>query len=117
MSILNFFLSLCLLAAIPGAGFAKNNYPDFKTNPYLDHEIKDSIKKYLLPVDHPAKGILDAIFLSSRAIRDEQALLDAGFVILFSQETSYIKVVSHPLLPGYVMKLNLDSETRLVLAR
>ncbi len=113
MNILRFLLLFCLFAAIPGQAVAKNDYPDFKSNPYLDHELRDSIKKYLLPVDHPAKAVLDTIFFTTRAVRDEQALLDAGFVILFSQETSYIKVVSHPLLPGYVMKLNLDSETRL----
>lgn len=108
-------LSLLCFSFVYEQGFdAKSTqYPDFKNNPFLSSKMRDEIKDYLIPVNHPAKPVLDALFLQSRVIESEETLLAAGFTILFSQESSFVKVVSHPLLPGYLLKLYLDNETRL----
>lgn len=96
-------LSFCSLQA---------DYPNYRQNPYLTKEIRKNIKPYLIPLEHPAKAILDALF-SSRVLQNEQTLAEAGFITIFSQETSFVKVVKHPCLEGYLLKLYLDNETRL----
>jgi hypothetical protein len=68
---------------------------------------------HLLPLDHPMKGKLDAIFSRSRAIQNQQSLIDAGFIILESGPKSYILLARHPQIPGYLFKLYLDSEQRM----
>lgn len=88
-------------------------YPDFKDNPYLTSEMRDKIKPYLLPLDHELKPLLDAIFSVGRVLQDEHALTQAGFTIVHSMHSSFIKVVKHPAIPGYLFKLYLDNETRL----
>lgn len=68
---------------------------------------------YLIPLDHPIKAALDSIFSQSRVLENERTLVDAGFEVLVPPyPNSYIIVARHPLVPGYVFKLNLDSETR-----
>lgn len=86
---------------------------NFKNNTYISKKEKKAIKPYLLPKNHPTKAILDNIFHSSRAILDATALKNAGFNILYSGKRSFIKVVSHPLMPGYLFKVYLDNELRL----
>ncbi len=99
------------------APFALNatlDYPNFNDNPLLTDRIQSSIVPFLLPVDHPIKATLDAIFSQSRAIESERALIDAGFTIVAGpMPMSFIVVARHPAVPGYVFKLYLDSETRI----
>lgn len=75
--------------------------------------MRKEAKPFLIPLDHPAKPVLDMIFQSARVVDSWNGLTVAGFEVLFSQETSYVKVVRHPLLPGYLLKLYLDDETRI----
>jgi hypothetical protein len=90
-----------------------SNYPNFNDNPLLNHQTRSHIAPFLLPLDHPAKPILDAIFSQSRVLENAQALVNAGFEwIAGPMPFSYIIVVRHPMIPGYVFKLYLDSETR-----
>lgn len=59
------------------------------------------------------KPTLDAIFSKSRAIENERTLVDAGFeIIADTMPRSFIVVVRHPEVPGYVFKIYLDSENR-----
>jgi hypothetical protein len=106
------FLSFTHVPEIGGNG-KEAPYPDFATNPYLTSKMRLEIRPYLIPLDHPAKPILDAIFLSGRVQENEQTFTEAGFTIVYSMQSSFVKIARHPLLPGYLIKLYLDNETRL----
>lgn len=88
------------------------DYNDFETNPYMSEEAREKIRPYLLPENHPAKEKLDKIFQKARASFDDDSLKKAGFDIKFKQPRSFIRVVSHPSLPGYLLKLVTDVELR-----
>jgi hypothetical protein len=79
---------------------------------YLSTEMLDEMGPFLIPDDHPMKSPLDTIFTASRATQDEQALKQAGFKILFHQPRSFIRVVKHSKLSGYLLKLYTDDEQR-----
>jgi hypothetical protein len=70
------------------------------------------MKRYFLPENHPAKPALDAIFLSTRATKDEATFQASGFTTLYAKSRSFIRVVRHPSIPGYLLKVYLDSEQR-----
>jgi len=92
-----------------GANFS---YNDFNSNPFMSAEERAAIKDYLLPINHPLKPILDSIFRVKRATLNSEAMDESGFTIKFKQPRSFIIVASHPQLPGYLLKLYLDSELR-----
>ena len=87
-------------------------YPDFDNNPSLTSSMKKRFYPFLLPVDHPLKPRLDALFSSRRLTENKEILIEAGFKVLHSQLGSFITVARHPDFPGIIFKLYLDSETR-----
>jgi hypothetical protein len=107
-------LLLCSAPAIgqPSPHFATTHSALLDSNPYLSKKAKKRIAPHLIPDSHPIKEALDAIFTSSRATQNETTLRDAGFEILYSQPTSLVRVVRHPALAGYLLKLYPDSELR-----
>ena len=109
------FWALCLICfADLGSADAALIYPNFNDNPHLTARMQSAIAPYLLPLDHPMRAILDSIFSQSRVIQDEKTLADAGFIIVAGpMSRSFVIVARHPLIPGYVFKLYLDSEDRL----
>lgn len=94
----------CLIANLQA------DYNDFETNPYITADARVKIKPYLLPENHPAKETLDQIFKKSRASLNDKALENAGFHIKYKQPRSFVRVVSHPDLPGYLLKIVTDAE-------
>jgi hypothetical protein len=70
------------------------------------------LKRHILPANHPGKPVLDAIFLSERATKNASTFRASGFITLFRQSRSFIRVARHPSLPGYLLKVYLDSEHR-----
>lgn len=115
---------LCLLALVnSGPLCAKNQHkPRHEVNrksyaleesPWLTKKSAKAISPHLLPTDHPAKPALDSIFKASRATLDVQAFINAGFTIISTQPRSFVIVASHPLLPGYLVKVQYDDELRL----
>jgi len=87
--------------------------PNFVNHPLLDQEMRMQIAPHLLPLNHPMKVTLDSIFSQSRVLENEDSLRNAGFIpICDSMPRSYVIVARHSLIPGYVFKLYLDSETR-----
>jgi hypothetical protein len=92
---------------------AYSKYPHFKNNPFITKKMRAIFAPYLMPSDHPLRPALDALFLSSRAIENETSFFQAGFILLHSQQTSYVRVAWHPNFPEYLFKIYLDSETRL----
>lgn len=86
-------------------------YPHLENNPGIDNDMAKIITPFLMPVNHPIKQSLDKIFETSRAIRNEKSFDDAGFNTLFIQNLhSFIRVAKHDALPGYLLKVYLDSE-------
>ena len=77
---------------------------------YQEKLVQDP-SPYLLPVNHPLKPILDAIFPTRDVIKNEKTFADAGFITLRAQRTSGISLASLPILKGYVVKLYLDSQS------
>lgn len=84
-------------------------YPNYTDNPLFSEEMKSQINPYLLSLKHPLKPALDEIFTRSRAIENNEAFDEAGFETI----SSFMRVARHPLLPGYLLKVFLDSEHRL----
>lgn len=78
---------------------------------YNKNTAKD-YSQYLIPSNHPLAPALDAIFYSSRATANMQTMFAAGFSKVSFQHSSFMCVAWHPGLPGFLLKLYLDSETR-----
>lgn len=89
----------------------KQLHPD--TPSCFQKSMTSRITPYLISPAHPAKPVLDQIFLHSRAIANDHSLMNAGFIILFHQPVSHIIVAKHPQMDGYLVKLYLDHETRI----
>ena len=108
------FLLGCLNFFVAGSVInATINNPQNLENPFLDPVIKAHVTPYLLPSEHPMKATLDSIFSQSRVLENERTLIDAGFVVIAGpMPYSFVTVVRHPAIPGYVFKLYLDSESR-----
>lgn len=107
------FTALCGVYRAHTPSRTNRHYPQFDDNPFLTQEMRDQMRLYLLPVNHVSKPTLDTIFGTTRVTQDQSTLTNAGFHILFAQPVSFIKVVSHPELPGYLMKLYLDNDLRI----
>jgi hypothetical protein len=85
-----------------------------------DHSFDDKasqewLKPYLLPKRHPMKQALDFIFAQNKPLANEEAFMRAGFRVLLSKRSSstrnaYFHLGQHPLVPGYLFKVYLDSE-------
>ncbi|MFN4174492.1 MAG: hypothetical protein ACK4HV_05255, partial [Parachlamydiaceae bacterium] len=88
-------------------------YNDYDINPYVSNEERKAVLPHLLPYDHPIREKLDLIFHKTRATKDINSLVEAGFNVLKQKSRSFIVVATHPDIPGYLFKLHLDSELRL----
>lgn len=75
--------------------------------------MRKKMQPYLLPLNSSLKPILDALFSSGRVLQDESTLQQAGFELVHSMPSSFVKIVRHSALPGYLFKLYLDNQTEL----
>lgn len=82
-------------------------------NVFLSKKMKRKIQPYLLPANHPAKAILDAIFAYNNVLQDEFSFSNAGFVTKMITHASLIYVAVHPALPDYIFKVYLNNQTLL----
>lgn len=71
--------------------------------------ILSNPEPYFLPQNHPVRPVLDSIFSKPHIMKNEETLKAAGFLIFSKQGHSGTCVVEHPLLPGYLVKLILNS--------
>ncbi len=76
----------------------------------LNGTLKEELQPYLLPDDHPSKPALDALFSSSRVLKNLDSLVKAGFRESHPRKFSHLIVTTHPSFPGYVFKIYLDSQ-------
>lgn len=88
-------------------------------NPYWEPELFTETSpllvshgsKYVLPDNHEIKSALDEIFYNPYVLDSAYTFQKAGFTVLHHQGTG-MRVASHPLLPGYLIKTYLSSEER-----
>lgn len=92
--------------------FIARAYPNFDDNPYLDKTMRQMLRSFLLPLDHPVKSALDGIFKQSRAVENDETLKNSGFVILEKMSRSHVRIALHPSMPGYIFKIYPDCEQR-----
>lgn len=100
------------VCSAPDACLSPKNleYPHFSDNPAISAKMRHIIKPFLLPLDHPMYPVLQSIFTKYSVIKNASSLRKAGFTIVHSQKKSFIKVLSHPELKGYLLKVYTDSE-------
>ena len=91
--------------------FRSKGDPNLERNRCIKSKIKRKIRPYLIPYNHPMKPILDELF-STRVTANRETLKNANFKIIDRRNRSFIFVVSHTLLPGYLLKLHLDRDKR-----
>jgi hypothetical protein len=85
---------------------------DFEKNPSIPDSIKKEMQPYVIPDTHPMKRRLDAIFLKIRATQDERTFFNCGFTPISIRPCTHVYVASHSHLPGYLVKVYLDTELR-----
>jgi hypothetical protein len=85
-------------------------YPHFDDNPYITSKMRDKMRPYLLSLNSTLKASLDKIFSPSRIMHDKKSFTKAGFINLFNQRYSRIKIAKHPALPGYLLKVYFDTD-------
>lgn len=133
--IIKFVTSILMLCPIFCFGFAQSNtdvtgelikenpvlqplqhvshYRNFTNNQCLSWHMKQLMAPYLLPQNHPTKRVLDKIFAKPGVIKNTTTLRKAGFTIFRSQKKSYIRVLKHQRLRGYLLKVYPDTEQRI----
>lgn len=85
------------LIALPSAGlFTENEWGE--------------IAPYLLPDTHPIKPALDRIFSGERAVRNVDALKDAGFHVITKGHWSDTVIATHSKADGYFFKLFTEDQ-------
>ena len=77
---------------------------------YVDGNIWNKVKPYLIPENLPMKKELDHIFTSSRAILSITSMKKAGFIDPKPRKFTHLIVTSHPKMPGYIVKTYLDAQ-------
>ncbi len=74
-------------------------------------DLYESQHEYALPLDHPARSILDNLFSSPKTLQTQRGFEKKGFFILYYRPSTLI-VAKHSALPGYLIKVYLGSSTR-----
>lgn len=86
-----------------------------QSSPYsseISQKTWEAVGPYLLPYEHPARAFLDKICKKKRILASENALLKAGFHIIYKQLNQGLVVARHPYLRGYLLKMYLDRSPR-----
>lgn len=73
-------------------------------------KVKEAVHPYLIPTDHQIKSALDTIFSTTRATFNLNTLREAGFTKTRPRQFTKMLVTSHPIFPGFIFKLYLDSQ-------
>lgn len=88
-------------------------YQNFTNNFCIDKSMHKKIAPYLLPLDHPLRAELDALFSVYGVNENTNSMSKAGFITVSFRPTTYVVIVKHSNLPGHLLKLYLESEDRI----
>lgn len=75
----------------------------------LTKEEWEQVQPFLLPLDHPAKQVLDLIHKKIRMTTSFETIILAGFRVIRENSRGMI-VAEHPKMPGYLIKTVLDDD-------
>ncbi len=79
---------------------------------HIDLALWESLRPYLLPIDHPIKEKLDDLFKQKERVTLNQNTLAAnGFTNTKPGKWSKTIVTKHPHIKGYLLKLFTDDQT------
>ena len=76
-----------------------------------DLDKHESLYQYALSVDHPLRSKLDSLFSSLKTLQTQENFEKKGFVILHRRPSTLI-IAKHAALPGYLIKVYLESSSR-----
>lgn len=76
--------------------------------PTASQESWEAVQPYLLPLNHPAKKVLDQVFSNGRPLLSSKDMKKAGFYN-YNPSDKNIIVTGHPCLKGYLIKAYLDT--------
>lgn len=110
---MRYFTLLLFTAVLLSTKDLKAEINNFSSNPFVSEKARSTTAPYIMADNHPMRKAMDELFSQARVTQNEASLVKAGFTILHRQPRSCIRVVSHPKLPGYLVKLILDEEVRL----
>jgi hypothetical protein len=82
----------------------------YRRGPFITEKAWTEVQPYLLPLDHPAKPILDRIFSKKRATSSHLMMKKAGFSVKQPRGNRRVTVAKHPKIKGYLIKTYLDSQ-------
>jgi len=80
-----------------------------KDNSFITNEVRKEISPFTIPDAHPIKPVLDSIFSKTRVTVSNETIRQAGFTILITKPRSHIRLLQHPDLPEYLLKVTVDS--------
>ena len=83
--------------------------PNLENNPYIPTIAAKRMRRFLLPLDHPMRAVLDHMCLASRITANKETFENAGFQILAAGPRSFIHVARHPDMPNYLVKVYFDT--------
>lgn len=87
----------------------KEHDPNLEKNEFVDKDAQKKIRPFLLSFRHPMRKILDSLCHKQRITADEETFARAGFKTLKTGPRSFVRVARHPQLPGYLVKVFLDT--------
>lgn len=90
-----------------------SSFNTLKHNPFIHKEVKKAVTPFLIPEDHPIKPFLDRIFSMTRVTISDDTIVAAGFNILVTKPRSHIRLLQHPELDPYLLKVTVDSNTEI----
>lgn len=110
------FLTLCVsLLTQTNHAYSREWYQKNFGSSYFDPAVQKRLQPFILPEDHPMKEALDQIRQQPNILANLDSFTEAGFVVLLTkyaghERSAKWRLAKHPLVPGYLFKVYLDSE-------
>lgn len=82
----------------------------FPYNPHVDLQLWNELEPYFLPDNHPSRERLDRLFAASRATRNINSFIDAGFSNAKERRPHKIVFGINKTIPEVILKVFLDSQ-------
>lgn len=76
----------------------------------VSENVWKEIQPYLLPINHPLKKKLDALFTSSRVTLNTKSIENAGFTKSIPAQFSHAIIAKNESIPGYYFKFYSDEQ-------
>lgn len=90
----------------------KGPLDELMANQSIPEDAKRKMAPYIISETHPLYSTLDAIFKTARVTQDETVFHGSGFKTICQRPRTFVRVASHPLLDGHLVKIYLDTELR-----